>query len=46
MTSPGRSSPLCVDEARRANMVYMEDGNIIEVYSHSYELTYSVGAYA
>lgn len=29
-------------------MVYMEDpfGNIIEIYSHSYELTYSAGAYA
>ncbi len=28
-------------------MVYMEDpfGNIIEIYSHSYELTYSSGAY-
>jgi lactoylglutathione lyase family protein len=28
-------------------MVYMEDpfGNIIEIYSHSYELTYSKGAY-
>ena len=28
-------------------MVYMEDpwGNIIELYSHSYELTYSAGAY-
>lgn len=29
-------------------MIYCEDpfGNIIEVYSHSYELTYSAGAYA
>ena len=29
-------------------MVYCEDpfGNIIELYSHSYELTYSAGAYA
>ncbi|MEG3136101.1 lactoylglutathione lyase family protein [Rouxiella sp. T17] len=29
-------------------MVYMEDpfGNIIEIYSHSYELTYSAGAYS
>lgn len=29
-------------------MVYMEDpfGNIFEIYSHSYELTYSAGAYA
>ena len=28
-------------------MVYCEDpfGNIIEIYSHSYELTYSPGAY-
>ncbi|MET4693125.1 lactoylglutathione lyase family protein [Endozoicomonas lisbonensis] len=28
-------------------MVYMEDpfGNILEIYSHSYELTYSAGAY-
>ncbi|WP_298443111.1 lactoylglutathione lyase family protein [uncultured Ferrimonas sp.] len=28
-------------------MVYMEDpfGNIVEIYSHSYELTYSSGAY-
>ena len=28
-------------------MVYCEDpfGNIIELYSHSYELTYSAGAY-
>lgn len=28
-------------------MVYLEDpfGNIIEIYSHSYELTYSAGAY-
>jgi catechol 2,3-dioxygenase-like lactoylglutathione lyase family enzyme len=28
-------------------MIYMEDpfGNIIEIYSHSYELTYSDGAY-
>ncbi|WP_345196943.1 lactoylglutathione lyase family protein [Kistimonas scapharcae] len=28
-------------------MVYMEDpfGNILEIYSHSYELTYSTGAY-
>lgn len=28
-------------------MVYMEDpfGNIIEIYSHSYELTYAAGAY-
>ena len=28
-------------------MVYCEDpwGNIIEIYSHSYELTYSAGAY-
>lgn len=28
-------------------MVYMEDpfGNIIEIYSHSYELTYASGAY-
>ena len=27
--------------------VYMEDpfGNILEIYSHSYELTYSAGAY-
>ncbi|WP_417358182.1 hypothetical protein [Gallaecimonas pentaromativorans] len=29
-------------------MVYMEDpfGNILEIYSHSYELTYSAGAYS
>ncbi|WP_062266090.1 lactoylglutathione lyase family protein [Endozoicomonas arenosclerae] len=29
-------------------MVYMEDpfGNILEIYSHSYELTYSSGAYS
>lgn len=29
-------------------MVYCEDpwGNIIEIYSHSYELTYSAGAYS
>ncbi len=29
-------------------MVYMEDpfGNILELYSHSYELTYSAGAYS
>jgi catechol 2,3-dioxygenase-like lactoylglutathione lyase family enzyme len=29
-------------------MVYCEDpfGNILEVYTHSYELTYSAGAYA
>jgi catechol-2,3-dioxygenase len=29
-------------------MVYMEDpfGNILEIYSHSYELTYAAGAYA
>ena len=28
-------------------MVYCEDpfGNIVELYSHSYELTYSAGAY-
>jgi len=28
-------------------MIYMEDpfGNIIEIYSHSYELHYSSGAY-
>ncbi|UIA91435.1 hypothetical protein [Erwinia tracheiphila] len=28
-------------------MVYMEDpfGNILEIYRHSYELTYSAGAY-
>ena len=28
-------------------MVYMEDpfGNILEIYSHSYELTYAAGAY-
>ncbi|WP_017429330.1 MULTISPECIES: lactoylglutathione lyase family protein [Halomonadaceae] len=28
-------------------MVYMEDpfGNVIEIYSHSYELTYAAGAY-
>jgi lactoylglutathione lyase family protein len=28
-------------------MIYMEDpfGNILEIYSHSYELTYSAGAY-
>jgi len=28
-------------------MIYMEDpfGNILEIYSHSYELTYSEGAY-
>jgi catechol 2,3-dioxygenase-like lactoylglutathione lyase family enzyme len=28
-------------------MVYCEDpfGNIVEIYSHSYELTYSAGAY-
>lgn len=28
-------------------MIYMEDpfGNIVEIYSHSYELTYSAGAY-
>ncbi|MCH7419661.1 hypothetical protein MMY83_19010, partial [Pseudomonas mosselii] len=28
-------------------MVYMEDpfGNILEIYSHSYELIYSAGAY-
>ncbi len=28
-------------------MIYMEDpfGNILELYSHSYELHYSVGAY-
>ena len=28
-------------------MIYMEDpfGNIIEIYSHSYELHYSAGAY-
>jgi len=28
-------------------MVYCEDpfGNLIELYSHSYELTYSAGAY-
>lgn len=32
---------------RPYRMVYMEDpfGNIIEIYSHSYELTYSSGAY-
>ena len=29
-------------------MIYMEDpfGNIIEIYSHSYELHYASGAYA
>ena len=29
-------------------MVYMDDpfGNVLEIYSHSYELTYSAGAYA
>ena len=29
-------------------MIYMEDpfGNIIEIYSHSYELTYAAGAYS
>ena len=29
-------------------MIYMEDpfGNILEIYSHSYELTYSAGAYS
>jgi hypothetical protein len=28
-------------------MVYMEDpfGHILEIYSHSYELTYAAGAY-
>ena len=28
-------------------MVYCEDpfGNLVEIYSHSYELTYSAGAY-
>jgi lactoylglutathione lyase family protein len=28
-------------------MIYMEDpfGNILEIYSHSYELTYAAGAY-
>ncbi|MFT5815905.1 MAG: hypothetical protein ACI9VT_003681 [Psychroserpens sp.] len=28
-------------------MIYMEDpfGNILEIYSHSYELTYAQGAY-
>jgi len=28
-------------------MIYMEDpfGNILEIYSHSYELIYSAGAY-
>jgi hypothetical protein len=28
-------------------MVYCEDpfGNLLEIYSHSYELTYSAGAY-
>jgi hypothetical protein len=28
-------------------MIYMEDpfGNIVEIYSHSYELIYSEGAY-
>lgn len=34
-------------EDKPYRMVYMEDpfGNIIEIYSHSYELTYSGGAY-
>lgn len=34
-------------EEKPFKMVYMEDpfGNIIEIYSHSYELTYSSGAY-
>lgn len=34
--------------AKPYRMVYCEDpfGNIIELYSHSYELTYSAGAYA
>lgn len=29
-------------------MVYIEDpfGNVFELYSHSYELTYSAGAYS
>jgi hypothetical protein len=29
-------------------MVYVEDpfGNVFEIYTHSYELTYSPGAYA
>lgn len=29
-------------------MIYMEDpfGNILEIYSHSYELHYAAGAYA
>ena len=33
--------------AKPYRMVYCEDpfGNIIEIYSHSYELTYSAGAY-
>ncbi len=32
---------------RPHRMVYMEDpsGNVFELYSHSYELTYSRGAY-
>jgi hypothetical protein len=34
-------------DAKPYRMVYMEDpfGNIFELYSHSYELTYSAGAY-
>lgn len=34
-------------DERPYRMVYMEDpfGNIIEIYTHSYELTYSLGAY-
>lgn len=34
-------------ESKPYRMIYMEDpfGNIIEIYSHSYELVYSEGAY-
>ena len=37
----------CYPGEKPYRMVYCEDpwGNIIEIYSHSYQLTYSAGAY-
>ncbi len=42
-----RQVPLLLPGQKPYRMVYCEDpfGNIIELYSHSYELTYSAGAY-
>lgn len=42
-----KQAPYDFPNQKPCRMVYCEDpfGNIVAIYSHSYELTYSAGAY-